>query len=170
MISISPQELKARLNDGDVDEILIDVREPNEYKSGRIPEAKNIPLSNIQEAAHKLKGIGTVYVHCGTGVRSADACEALAAEGVKVVNLNGGISAWQQAGFPVVGTGKGVIPIIRQVMIVAGSLVLVGIMLGVFVHPWWYALSAFVGAGLVFAGISGICTMSYLLARMPWNR
>ena len=62
------------------------------------------------------------------------------------------------------------IEIMRQVQIVAGSLVLIGVILGYFVTPAFYALPAFVGAGLLFAGISGFCGMAKLLAIMPWNR
>jgi hypothetical protein len=58
----------------------------------------------------------------------------------------------------------------RQVRIAAGSLVLLGVALGAFVSQWLYGLSAFVGAGLVFAGLTDTCGMGMLLARMPWNR
>src|SRR5690606_5318800 len=58
----------------------------------------------------------------------------------------------------------------RQVMIAAGSLVLLGVLLGYALSPWLFLLSGFVGAGLIFAGISGFCGMALLLQRMPWNR
>jgi hypothetical protein len=58
----------------------------------------------------------------------------------------------------------------RQVQIEAGSLVLLGIVLGVWVAPAFLGLSAFVGAGLAFAGLSGWCGVARLLALMPWNR
>ncbi len=170
MQSVSPKELKSRLTDEDTDEILIDVREPGEYRGMRIPEAKNVPLTSIEAAADKLKDVGTVYVHCASGARSSQACAILEAAGVNVVNLEGGLSAWQEAGFTVTHTGKQVIPIIRQVMIAAGSLVIAGVLLGIFIHSWWYALPLFVGAGLLFAGVSGICMLANLLSYMPWNR
>ncbi len=66
------------------------------------------------------------------------------------------------------GTTK-VISLERQVRIVAGSLVVIGVVLGYFVHPWFVGLSAFVGAGLVFAGITDFCGMGLLLAKFPWN-
>ncbi len=170
MQSITAEELKKRLHDGDIDEVLVDVRENVEFKGKHIQGAKNIPLGTVRDAVDKLKAIGTVYVHCASGARSSQACSLLSDAGVNVVNIEGGITAWERAGFEVVGSGKNVIPIIRQVMIVAGALVLLGIALGTWVNAWWYALSAFVGGGLFFAGVSGICTMSYILARMPWNR
>lgn len=170
METISAEELKKRLTDGDLDEVLIDVRESTEFKAARIPEAKNVPLGEIQEVADKLRNVGTVYVHCASGARSTRACQMLLDAGVNAVNVGGGISAWESAGFTVVKTGKQTIPVIRQVMIVAGTMVLVGAFLGTFVHEWWHALSAFVGAGLLFAGVTGICGMAYVLNYMPWNR
>jgi rhodanese-related sulfurtransferase len=170
MQSITAQELKSRLSDGDIDEILVDVRENFEFKGKHIQGAKNIPLASVKDAVDKLKSIGTVYVHCASGNRSTQACSVLEEAGVNVVNIEGGMNAWESAGFEIVDSGKHVIPIIRQVMIVAGVLVLLGVVLGMWVDTMWYVLSAFVGGGLFFAGVSGICTMSYILAKMPWNR
>ena len=84
--------------------------------------------------------------------------------------LEGGLDAWKKAGLPVTLDRSQPIDIIRQVQIVAGSLVLSGVVLGALVAPGFYALSGFVGAGLLFAGISGFCGMARLLAVMPWNR
>lgn len=170
MKTISPTELKAKLSDSNADEILLDVRETYEHKASYIPNSENIPLAEVEEAIGKLKNVGTVYVHCGSGGRSARACNILASHGVNVVNVDGGIDAWKAAGFEVLGSGRNTIPIMRQVMIVAGALTLIGATLGFLVSSWWYALSAFVGAGLFFAGVTGICTMTYLLGYMPWNR
>ena len=170
MKDIPPEELNRRLHDDDTDEVLIDVRSPAEYKSGHIAGAKNLPLDSIEKAAGHLKEIDTVYVVCGTGARSRQACKELEARGVHVVNVEGGVSAWIRKGLPVAGSGKRVIPIIRQVMIAAGSLVLAGVVLGWLVHPSWYVISAFVGAGLLFAGVTGICALYWILERMPWNK
>lgn len=170
MSTIKPQALHKKLTDGDIDEILIDVRDPFEFKAKHIPGSKNIPLNTVEEAVGKLKKIKTVYVHCQTGGRSSRACELLHDRGVNVVNLEGGIAAWEQAGLTVEDSGKHVIPIIRQVMIVAGTLILLGMVMGTLGSSWWYLLSAFVGAGLLFAGVTGICMMSNVLKYMPWNR
>jgi rhodanese-related sulfurtransferase len=98
------------------------------------------------------------------------ACERLAAAGVaSVVNVEGGTLAWEKAGLPVV-RGKKAMSLERQVRIAAGSLVLIGTVLGAFVHPYALGLAGFVGAGLVFAGITDTCGMGMLLARMPWNQ
>ncbi|MCA9363987.1 DUF2892 domain-containing protein [Candidatus Kaiserbacteria bacterium] len=167
---ISPEELKRRLSDNDHDEILIDVREPNEYSNGRIPAARNIPLEHIEAAVEKLKDIGTVYVHCASGNRSARACELLFEHGVNVVNVDGGINAWRAAGLEVVGTGKRALPMMRQVLLIAGALILIGMALGTWINPWWYLLSAAMGGGLFFAGATGYCGMTYILKYLPWNR
>jgi len=169
--SVTPKELDKLLHDDDLDEVLLDVRTPAEYKGGHIKEAENEPLADIGKAAKHLKDIGTVYVSCGSGLRSRQACEILGKQGVNVINVKGGLSACIKAGnFDIEKTGKAVIPIIRQVMIVAGVLVLVGIILGDLHSKYWYLLSAFAGGGLLFAGVSGICTMSKILAKMPWNK
>ena len=77
--------------------------------------------------------------------------------------------AWTAAGLPVV-RGKATMSLERQVRIAAGLLVLVGVTLGFTVHPYWFGLSGFVGAGLAFAGITDTCMMGMMLAKLPWNR
>jgi rhodanese-related sulfurtransferase len=93
----------------------------------------------------------------------------LASGYANLVNVEGGTLAWEQAGLPVV-RGKEAISLERQVRIAAGSLVLLGTALGAFVHPAFLGLAAFVGAGLVFAGVTDSCGLGMLLARMPWNQ
>lgn len=170
MKNVTPEELNELLHDEDKDELLIDVRTKGEFKGGHIDEAENIPLDDIAEAAERLKGIGTVYVNCGYGMRSSQATEQLERCGVNVVNLEGGLTAWLREGFGVAKDGKGVIPVIRQVMILAGALVLIGSIMGMIFSPLWMLLSGFVGAGLLFAGVSGICAMQKVLSQMPWNK
>ena len=169
MENIEPKKLNELLHDEDHNEVLIDVREPSEFRNVAIPEAENIPVGEIANAADRLKQFGTVYVNCGSGVRSKKACEILEAQGVHVVNLDGGLTAWQHSGLAVRGNGNR-LPIIRQVMLTAGLLVLFGVVLAYFVNPYWIALSVLVGAGLTFSGASGYCLMAYILENMPWNK
>lgn len=169
MKNIDPKKLNELLHDNDYNEILIDVREPSEYKNVSIPNAENIPVGEIANAAERLKKYGTVYVNCGSGVRSKKACEILEERGVCVVNLEGGLAAWQNCGLGVIQKGNR-LPIIRQVMLAAGFLVLSGVALAYFVHPAWIALSGVVGAGLAFSGATGNCLMAYILEMMPWNK
>ncbi len=169
--TVTPKELYDLLHDDNLDNLLLDVRTPAEYKGGHIKEAKNEPLANIEKAIKYLKDIGTVYVSCASGMRSKQACDILSKGGVNVVNVQGGLSACIDSGkFAIEQTKRKVIPIIRQVMIVAGVMVLVGIVFGDLHSKYWYLLSAFAGGGLLFAGVSGICTMSKILAKMPWNK
>ena len=111
-----------------------------------------------------------LYVLCRTGGRSRMACERFITAGYRnVVNVEGGTMAWQQPGLDVL-RGKKAIALERQRRIVAGSLVLLGIALGAFAHPVFLGLSAFVGAALVFSGVTDTCGMAMILARMPWNQ
>ena len=111
-----------------------------------------------------------LFVICRSGSRGAKAAEKFRAAGFpNVVNVEGGTVAWEQAGLPVVRSPKKVVSLERQVRIGAGSLVLLGVLLGFLVHPAFFALCAFVGAGLVFAGVTDWCGMGLMLAKMPWN-
>ncbi len=111
-----------------------------------------------------------LYVICRSGGRGRQACEKFLQAGFSnVVNVEGGTTACVEAGLPVV-RGRKAISLERQVRIAAGSLVLLGAVLGWFVHPALVGLSAFVGAGLMFAGITDTCGMGMILARMPWNQ
>lgn len=84
--------------------------------------------------------------------------------------LEGGLEGWTRAGLPLVQNRKAPLEIMRQVQIAAGSLVLIGVLMGAFISAPWFGLAAFVGAGLIFAGISGFCGMARLLMLAPWNR
>ena len=107
---------------------------------------------------------------CKSGSRTAKACEALRKAGMdRVFVVEGGTDAWVSAGLPVV-RGENAISLERQVRIAAGTLVVIGVLLGALVNPWFYTISAFIGCGLVFSGVSNTCGMGMLIARMPWNR
>jgi rhodanese-related sulfurtransferase len=173
MKTITPVELQ-RLLQTDPDLLLLDVRTPVEYAEVHIPQARNEPLDRLQP--EKIgNSVGSpekrpVYLLCRTGGRAAKAAEKFAAAGQdRGVVIEGGTQAWIEAGLPVArGTVK-VISLERQVRIVAGALVLLGVLLGWFVHQAFFGLSGFVGAGLIFAGITDFCGMGLLLARLPWN-
>jgi rhodanese-related sulfurtransferase len=170
--TISPQELVERCHAGDVD--LIDVRTPAEFREVHLPQAKNVPLDRL-DPADLMASRGEcerrpLYVICHAGSRGRQACEKFLAAGFpNVVNVDGGTVACVAAGLPVV-RGRKTISLERQVRIAAGSLVLGGVLLGWLVHPALAGLAAFVAAGLVFAGITDMCGMGMLLARMPWNQ
>ncbi|MCS6852412.1 MAG: rhodanese-like domain-containing protein [Gemmataceae bacterium] len=170
--TITPRELAAKHQAGEpVD--LIDVRTPAEFQEVHCPFARNVPLSELDPraflGAQGPCGDRPLYVMCRSGGRGRQACEKLMAAGFRnVVNVEGGILAWEQSGLPVV-RGRKVMSLERQVRIAAGLLILLGCALGYFVHPASIGLAAFVGVGLVYAGITDSCAMGMLLARMPWN-
>ena len=170
--TISPNELLDLTQAGkQID--LIDVRTPVEFREVHVTFARNLPLDRLDPAAIAAERNGAerpLYVICRSGNRGKQACEKLLASGCcNIVNVEGGTQACEQAGLPVV-RGKKAVSLERQVRIVAGAMVLVGALLGIFVHPYWSALAAFVGAGLMFAGITDTCGMAMVLARMPWNQ
>ena len=151
---------------------LVDIRETDEYTQEFVPGSRLIPLSII--AKHPLKDADApdkpIVFFCHSGNRTANASDLLErlAGDVQAYRLDGGISGWEKAGLPVEHISS-TIPLFRQIQIAAGSLVLIGVIGSAFWHPFFW-LSAFVGAGLVFAGISGFCGLGVLLSHMPWNR
>lgn len=172
MSTITPQELAQLSSSGKV-VVLIDVRTPVEFREVHVDFARNVPLDRLDPATlHSERSSSTdepLYVICRSGARGQQACEKLAAAGLNVVNVAGGVSAWDAAGLPVV-RGQKSISLERQVRIAAGFLTLLGTVLALTVHPYFALLSAFVGAGLMFSGITDTCGMAMVLARMPWNQ
>ncbi len=168
---ISPKQLQERIQAGDTVD-LIDVRTPVEFREVHAEIARNVPLETLDTGA-VLAGHPAsrpLYVICRSGSRGKQACEKIAAAGcTNVVNVEGGTMAWDQAGYPVI-RGQKAISLERQVRICAGFMSLAGGVLAIVVHPYWAGLAAFVGAGLMFAGITDTCGMAMILARMPWNQ
>ena len=149
---------------------LIDVRTPAEYGSIHANGAVNHPMESFEVEKIPFSKEQEIHVICQSGGRSMKVSRKLEAAGfTKIVNVEGGTSAWHAAGLPVV-EGKKVMSLERQVRIAAGSLVVIGAAVGQFVHPGGFALSAFIGAGLVFAGVTDTCGMGMMIAKMPWNR
>ena len=163
----SPSELSDALRSGEP--TLIDVRTPAEFREVHVRGACNVPLDRLQPDEYKSHE-GQLYVICKSGSRGAKACERLISAGVEnVVNVEGGTLACKSSGLPVV-MGKKTISLERQVRIAAGSLIVIGTTLGAFVNPYWLSLAGFVGAGLVFAGVTDTCGMGMMLSKMPWNQ
>lgn len=167
---VAPELLERWLADNDT--ILIDVREDYEHAQEKIGGSVNRPLSKLDpESIRDEFGGKRLVFHCRSGKRSLDAAQRCKAEGDPAFHLVGGIEQWKASGRDVVRAEHGPrLPIIRQVMLVAGSLVAIGVALGAFVSPWFLILSGFVGCGLMFAGATGWCGMALLLGKMPWNQ
>jgi len=173
IILISPTQAEARRAKGE-NLAFVDVRSPAEFEAIHATGAKLHPL-DVLDPKRIVSELGIskqqpVVLLCASGNRARKAAEKFYAEGVPhCLVVEGGTKAWEAAGLPVV-RGKGAISIERQVRIGAGLMVLLGVLLGSWVDPLWFFLSGFIGAGLVFAGITDWCGMGMLLAKMPWNQ
>lgn len=153
------------------DGTLIDVREYAEYAGGRAAGARLLPLDEIERRHLELDRQKPVYVMCRTGNRSARAQQKLQRLGFeKVINVAGGFEAWKKENLPVERDERAPWALERQVRLAAGSLVLIGFILSLLIHPYFIGISVFVGAGLVFSAVTDTCTMGLILAKMPWNR
>jgi len=166
---ITAPELKRKLDSGEA--LLIDIRETDEHAREHILGARLAPLSAIDAHDFDRDHAKIAVFHCKSGMRTqANAAKLLARGFREAYYLDGGIEAWKQAGLAVHANKKAPLEIMRQVQITAGLLILTGAALGWLVNPAFYALSAFIGAGLTFAGATGWCGMALLLKTMPWNR
>ncbi|MBF2067016.1 MAG: rhodanese-like domain-containing protein [Calothrix sp. C42_A2020_038] len=167
--TIDPSSLKILLDQQAVN--LVDVREPVEHMGEKISGSISMPLSSFDPSKYPPDSTKPCVLYCRSGNRSAQAAQKLFAFGInEVTHLEGGLSAWLQMGYPTEVNKNAPISLMRQVQIVAGSLVVIGTVLGAFVSPWFLILSGFVGSGLVFAGITDTCALGMLLAKMPWNQ
>jgi rhodanese-related sulfurtransferase len=170
--TVSPRRLADLCQGGPID--LIDVRTPAEFREVHAAGARNVPLGRLDPPAVMRDRAGAkegpLYLICRSGGRGRQACAKFLAGGFpNVVNVEGGTLAWAECGLPVV-RGRKAVSLDRQVRIAAGLLVLLGSILGWLVHPACVGLAAFVGAGLVFAGVTDTCGIGMLLACMPWNQ
>ncbi|HUP38263.1 MAG TPA: rhodanese-like domain-containing protein [Candidatus Limnocylindria bacterium] len=148
--------------------LLLDVRSPIEFESERIEGALNVPLEALDARVDEIPEGADLVVVCRTGVRATIAAESLARTGRRARVLDGGVQAWRRARLPL-REGRKRLPVDRQVQLIAGAMVLIGVGLGLAVSPWFLALAAFFGAGLTFAGATGTCGLALLLMRLPWN-
>ena len=170
MKTISPVELQKILA-AQPSSPVIDVRTPVEFAEVHVPSARSVPLDELKPSSLQLQKDQPVYLLCRSGQRATKAAEKFAKEGfTQPVVIEGGTLAWIDANLPVTrGTIK-VISLERQVRITAGAIVFTGVLLAHFVNFNFIWLSGFVGAGLVFAGITDFCGMGLLLAKLPWNK
>lgn len=169
--TITCEELKRILKESPNDVAIIDIREPDEVARERLASSINIPMSTLKTATYPCQGRRIAVFHCRSGNRTRLAEGDFGRCGIsEIYCLEGGLEAWKQKGFPVVSDRKAPIEIMRQVQIIAGTLVVTGVILGATVSHHFYWISGAVGAGLMFAGISGTCMMANLLRKLPYNR
>ena len=168
--TITPREAKRLVDEGAV---LIDIREADEHARERIPGARHIALSKLDGSDLAAPGGQAVIFHCRSGARTKANSAQLAAKAgdeCEAFLVEGGLDAWRQAGLATAVDRRRPIELMRQVQVGAGSLTLLGTLLGLLVSPWFFAVPLFVGGGLVVAGVTGFCGMAMLLQRAPWNR
>jgi rhodanese-related sulfurtransferase len=149
---------------------MIDVRSTSEFAAGHVPGAVNIPMDQVEARLDDLYPDMPIVFICQAGKRARMTAGLLQPCQREVAVLEGGTNAWIKAGFPVVRTTKTRWSLERQVRFGAGLLMLCGLTLALAVTPYWLLLSAFVGLGLTFAGLTDICPMAILLAKLPWNK
>ena len=166
---LAPAEVARRLKANSA--VLIDIREPDEFAREHVAEAIHAPLSLFDQVPLKLPDGRDVIYTCRTGNRTGVNCARLAerVRGEAFV-LEGGLDAWKAQGLATRTDKSRPIELMRQVQMTAGGLILTGAALGLLVHPAFWGLAAFVGAGLFVAGATGFCGMARFLAAMPWNR
>lgn len=152
--------------------VVIDVREPAEYQAENIECATLVPLGNICKQALPEAKNKKIVIHCLAGKRGTSACQKLLAEdpSLELYNLEGGIKAWVSAGNKVRCMDKTSLPLERQVQLALGILVLLGVLLAYYVAPIFNIILGLLGIGLIFAGLTGCCCLTVLLAKMPWNK
>jgi rhodanese-related sulfurtransferase len=172
--AVSPRQALDWLMSGQA--VLVDVREPEEFAAAHIPYALSAPLSQAAAVLGDmpLPTDRKIVFQCQKGGRGGQACVAVGAAapgGQPVFNLEGGLDAWSAAGLPVVtGAVAPKVSIFRQVQMVVGLLVVLGVLTGFFVNAFGFVVAGLFGAALATSGATGWCGLGMLLSRAPWNR
>lgn len=169
-VSIDPGEVEVMLKAEAI--LLVDVRSSDEHDHERIPGAVCMPLDRLDpEVVDRMAAGRTVVLHCRTGRRSDEAIDRIGPNlSAPLAGMKGGITAWKGRGLGVERDRSRSMPMMRQVQIAAGSMILVFTILATVVSPWFLLGIAFMGAGLCFAGLTGTCGLAVALGVMPWNR
>ncbi len=167
---VDAHTLKSWLDNGEA--VVVDVREPAENAAEHIAGTTLLPLASISARTLPSCVGKKLVIHCLKGARGTTACERLLAEdpSLEIYNLEGGISAWTEAGFAVQSSGKKCLPLDRQVQLTIGSMLVLSSLLGYFVNNGFFLLTGAIGMGLTIAGLTGFCGLARILARMPWNQ
>ena len=162
--------LKQWIDSGEA--VIVDVREPAENAAQSIHGATLLPLGKVHKNALPPSAGKKLVIHCHAGKRSMKACEKLLAEdpNLEVYNLEGGISAWSALGQSITSSGKFCLPLDRQVQLTIGVMLFIGSLLAFIFSPAWLLLTGFIGAGLIFTGLTGFCGLAIVMAKMPWNQ
>jgi rhodanese-related sulfurtransferase len=158
------------------DAVLVDVREPDEFKNEHIAYAMSVPLGSIEEGIKflNLPPEKTILFQCLKGTRGQMACEKVRKMETcqnNTANIEGGIEAWKKNNFPVIGAVKTTgLTIMRQVQLIVGFLVALCVALGFMGLSLAFVLAGLFGGALFIAGLTGWCGLAMLLRKMPWNK
>lgn len=154
---------------------VLDLRTAAERNTEYLEGSLHLPVQDLGEASfakvlQEVPGDKPVYLLCQSGRRAVMAIEKLNGSARELVIINGGINALKACDITFKQGDRHVVSLERQVRIAAGFLVVLGVVLGTLIAPIFYGVSAFVGCGLMFAGITDNCAMALVLSRMPWNK
>ncbi|HEY0867610.1 MAG TPA: rhodanese-like domain-containing protein [Fimbriimonas sp.] len=165
---LSPKDLAAKLGAGEKMQI-IDVRSPEEFQTGHLPGARNVPLETIADQIPGVRKDEAFVLVCHGGARSDDACRRIASSYDSVYILSGGMSAWERQMRSEARTEKPGMGVDRQTHLVAGIMVLSGLVLSSQLGPGWIVLTILPGFGMLLHALTGLCPMTLFLGRLPWN-
>ncbi len=168
--TVTPAEASRLVERGEA--FIVDVREPDEHRREHVAGAALFPSSVFSVSGFPASDRGRqTLVMCRSGGRARKVVDALRAAGRADARvIEGGIMGWMQAGLPAVRDASAPLPLMRQVMITVGAMLLGLTALTVLVSPWFLVAIGAVAAGLLFAGLTGICALATMLSKMPWNR
>ena len=159
-------------------EVIIDVRERDEYAIEHVQHSINVPLSVFAMVApgvlNQLKDKKILFM-CFSGIRAIQAKSLASNMGFNAEHeysfFEGGLKQWKIDGHEVIqGDSKALLPLQRQVQLIIGALVMIFGGLGMWYEPWFSVAAAATGLGLFLAGATGYCLMAQIVGLMPWNR
>lgn len=151
--------------------LLLDVREPDEHRRESIAGSSLTPTSGFDPRRLPQAGDRWIILHCKSGTRAREAARrCIDAGATHIACVAGGIEGWKAAGLPVIRDTRAPLPVMQQTQIAMGSIVVISTALGAFWHPLALGVTAFIGCGMIFAGLTGNCGMATLIGQLPWNR
>lgn len=150
---------------------ILDVRTNTEFMENSIQNSIHIPLNDLKGNEQILNEAKQIVIVCKGGVRACKGFERLSLENQqKAKVLDGGIDEWIKNRLPVNSQRKIRFPIINQMQMIIGLMLVIFALCTIFVNKWFILGSLFIGFMLFIAGLSGFCLLINILAKMPWNR
>lgn len=153
------------------DAVLIDIRSPSEYAREHISGSINIPLEDLKSMDEERFVDKTLIFYCKSGNRTKQAQTTLnRIKSKQQFCLEKGIEQWKDCGLPIDVNKKAPLELMRQVQIIAGLLILLGVVGGYLISPYFIWLTVLAGVGMLIAGVTGFCGMANLLMLLPYNK